>query len=140
MTNQVTSNGTSNGTTNGRSSAAASNGKEPSDFVMLPAVDVVEDVNGITLFADLPGVPKDQLDIKVDAEMLTIEGVLTLPTPEGMAAQHAEVRLSRYRRSFSLSKELDAEKIDAEFAQGVLRLHIPKAENAKPRRITISAH
>jgi HSP20 family protein len=130
---------TSQMTTQTRSTPAASNGKGQTDFVMLPAVDVVEDANGITLFADLPGVPKEQLDIKVDAELLTIEGLLRLPTPEGMAAQHAEVQMSRYRRSFSLSKELDAEKIDAEFSQGVLRLHIPKADNAKPRRITVQA-
>ncbi len=104
---------------------------------MLPAVDVIEDTGGITLYADLPGVPKDKLHLEVEADTLTIEGEVVLAMPQGMEASHAEVDLPRYRRVFSLSKELDSEKVTAEFQQGVLVLRIPKVEQAKPRKIEI---
>jgi HSP20 family molecular chaperone IbpA len=73
----------------------------------------------------------------VDGDTLTIEGELNLALPEGMEASHAEVGLSRYRRTFTLSKELDTGKVSAELANGVLRLRIPKAEHAQPRRIEV---
>ena len=104
---------------------------------LLPPVDVVEDASGITLFADLPGVPKDKLNLHLEADSLTIEGEVAQPVPEGMESTHAEVRLPRYRRVFTLSKELDSEKAAAEFNNGVLKLRIPKAEHAQPRRIEI---
>ncbi|MBS1169242.1 MAG: heat shock protein Hsp20 [Burkholderiaceae bacterium] len=105
--------------------------------VMLPPVNVTEDSAGITLMADLPGVPKDKLLLNIEADTLTIEGEVSLDLPSGMEATHAEISLPRYRRLFSLSKELDADKISAEFKQGVLKLRIPKAEHAQPRRVEI---
>ena len=108
-----------------------------SEMALMPPVDVFEDANGITLYADLPGVPKDKLTLQVEADTLTIEGEVALDMPEGMEATHAEVGLPRYRRVFTLSKELDSEKVNAEFAQGVLKLRIPKAEHAQPRRIEV---
>ena len=107
------------------------------EVTMLPPVDVIEDASGITLYADLPGVPKDKLDVRVEADSLTIEGEVSLPIAANMEATHAEVNLSRYQRAFSLSQELDREKVAAEFKDGVLKLHIPKMENAKPRRIEV---
>ncbi|HVK94952.1 MAG TPA: Hsp20/alpha crystallin family protein [Noviherbaspirillum sp.] len=104
---------------------------------MLPQVDVIEDASGITLLADLPGVPKEKLHLQLEADSLTIEGEVGLNTPEGLESGHAEVRLPRYRRVFTLSKELDSEKASAEFKQGVLKLRIPKAEHVQPRRIEI---
>ena len=104
---------------------------------LIPPVDVVEDSSGITLYADLPGVSKDKLSLNVEAGTLTIEGDLGLATPEGMEATYAEVGLSRFRRVFSLSKDLDTAKVSAELAQGVLRLRIPKAEHAQPRKIEV---
>jgi HSP20 family molecular chaperone IbpA len=89
------------------------------------------------LYADLPGVPRDKLVINVESDTLTIEGELLLDVPEGMSATHADVNLPRYRRVFSLSKELDSEKIAASFEQGVLTLTIPKAEHLQPRKIEI---
>ena len=110
---------------------------ERNEAALLPPVDVFEDASGITLYADLPGVPKDKLSIEVEADTLTIEGEIVLDTPEGMEATHAEVDLPRYRRVFTLSKELDSEKVAAEFNHGVLKLRIPKAEHAQPRRIEV---
>jgi HSP20 family protein len=107
------------------------------EAALLPAVDVIEDTSGITLYADLPGVPKDKLSLEVEADTLTIEGEIALQMPAGMEPTHAEVSLPRYRRVFTLSKELDPQKVNAEFNQGILKLHIPKAEHAKPRRIEV---
>jgi HSP20 family molecular chaperone IbpA len=107
------------------------------EAAMLPPVDVVEDTGGITLYADLPGVAKDKLSLHVEADTLTIEGDVVLDVPEGMDATHAEVSLPRYRRAFTLSKELDAEKVQAQFDHGVLKLRIPKAAHAQPRKIEV---
>jgi HSP20 family molecular chaperone IbpA len=107
---------------------------------MMPAVDVIEDTAGITLYADLPGVPREKLNINVEADALTIDGELALTVPEGMAAIHAEIGRSRFRRVFTLSKELDAEKVSAEYKHGVLKLHIPKAAHAQPKKISVKVH
>jgi HSP20 family molecular chaperone IbpA len=109
-------------------------GEEPA---LLPPVDVIEDASGITLYADLPGVAKERLSVQVDGDTLTLSGEMDVAMPEGMAATHAEVNLPRYRRSFSLSKELDAEKLSAELKNGVLKLRIGKAAHAQPRKIQI---
>lgn len=108
-----------------------------SEAALIPPVDVYEDTAGITLYADLPGVPKDRLDLHLDADTLTIEGEVALDMPEGMDSTHAEVSLPRYRRSFTLSRELDTAKVSAEFNNGVLKLRIPKAEHAQPRKVQI---
>ncbi|MDP2819285.1 MAG: Hsp20/alpha crystallin family protein [Polaromonas sp.] len=105
---------------------------------LTPPVDVVEDSNGITLYADLPGVPKDNLKLQVEADTLTIEAEAALSVPEGLQSSHTEVGLARFRRVFTLSKELDTENVSAELTQGVLTLRIPKAAHAQPRRIKIS--
>jgi HSP20 family protein len=110
---------------------------ERNEAAMLPPVDVVEDASGITLYADLPGVAKERLNLHVESDTLTIEGEVVLETPEGMESSHAEVSMPRYRRAFTLSKELDAEKIQAQFDRGVLKLRIPKAEHAQPRKIEV---
>jgi HSP20 family molecular chaperone IbpA len=105
----------------------------------IPRVDVYEDASGITLLADLPGVPRDKLELKVEGDTLLVEGTVQPQTPEGLEAVYAEVRVPRYRRSFTLSRELDSQRIDANLKDGVLTLRIPKAEHAQPRRITVQA-
>ena len=106
---------------------------------VLPAVDVYEDQAGITLLADMPGVPKDRLELKVEADTLSIEGQVVPATPEGLEAVYAEVRVPRYRRTFTLSRELDTSKVDASLKDGVLTLRIPKQAHAQPRRIDVQA-
>lgn len=107
------------------------------DAALIPPVDVYEDAAGITLYADLPGVPKDRLALHLESDTLTIEGEVRLDMPAGMEPSHAEVALARYRRSFTLSRELDTEHVDARFEHGVLVLRIPKAAHAQPRRVEI---
>lgn len=107
------------------------------EAALLPPVDVVEDTTGITLYADLPGVSRDRLHLRVEGDQMTIEGEAVLPVPQGMQPSHVEVNRSRYRRTFTLSSELDPDKVSAELAHGVLRVRIPKAEHAQPRRIEV---
>lgn len=105
---------------------------------MLPRVDVLEDSAGITLLADMPGVPKEKLELKVEGDSLLIEGTVSAPAPQQMEAIYVEVRVPKFRRAFALSRELDAARIEASLKDGVLKLRIPKQEHAKPRRIEVS--
>lgn len=104
---------------------------------LVPPVDIFEDADGITLKADLPGVPKENLAIGVEGEALTIEGRVSLEEPARMTGVYAEVRVAHYKRTFALARDLDAERIDANLKNGVLTLRIPKREQAKPRRIAV---
>jgi len=107
--------------------------------VLIPPVDVFEDENGITVKADLPGVSKDNLSIRVDGETLTIEARVSLGETQKLDVVYAEIRVAQYKRSFVLSRELDTTKIEAAIKNGVLNLRVPKLERAKPRRIAIRA-
>jgi HSP20 family molecular chaperone IbpA len=108
------------------------------DMALLPPVDVMEDPSGITLYADLPGVPKEKLSVQVEVDVLIVEGEMSLNMPQNMEATVAEVSLPRYRRVFTLSKDLDTAKLSAELKQGVLKLRIPKVEHAQPHRIKVA--
>lgn len=104
-----------------------------------PAVDIVEDAHGITLYADLPGVPRDKLDVRVHDGNLSIEAQAVIPTPTGLRLQHGEVRHPHFSRAFTLSADFDVSRIDAQLRDGVLQLKIPRREEAKPRRIEVTA-
>ena len=125
--------------TNSTSTPNTSPAEHDQQRAALPAVDVFEDAAGITLLADMPGVPKEQLELKIEGETLLIEGSMQPRTPDGMEAIYAELRAPRYRRSFALSRELDTTRIDANLKDGVLTLRIPKQAHAQPRRIAVSA-
>lgn len=104
---------------------------------LTPLMDIWETEAGIDLRADLPGVSRDALDIRVDGETLTIAGTVSLGEPEQMEPLHVEVREPLFRRSFTLSRELDTSAIQASLKDGVLQLHIPRQEEAKPRKIEV---
>jgi len=106
---------------------------------LLPPVDVIEDETGITLYADVPGVTRDNLELHVEGDNLFIEGKIAVEMPKELEATHVEVPRARYRRVFALSREFDTGKLGADLKNGVLRLRIPKAEQAKRKRIAISA-
>jgi len=110
-----------------------------SEAALTPPVDVIEDAQGITLYADLPGVSRDKLNLQVTADTLTIEAESGLAVPQELRSSHSEVSLGRFHRVFTLSKELDTARIAADLSNGVLRLRIPKAEHARPRRIQVQA-
>jgi len=109
------------------------------ESALAPAVDISENDVGIELVADLPGVPKDGLTVKVDGANLTIEGSAQIDVPQNLEPLYGEIRSRHFRRSFTLSRELDPSRIEAKLANGVLRMHIPKSEAARPRRIEVSA-
>jgi len=102
-----------------------------------PLVDIREDADGITLLADMPGVSREHLDVRLDGDTLAIEGEVEIAAPNGMRAIWAEIEAPRFRRTFTLSRELDAEKIDANLKDGVLTLRIPKQPHAQLRRIKV---
>ncbi|MES2819625.1 MAG: Hsp20/alpha crystallin family protein [Pseudomonadota bacterium] len=108
-----------------------------SALTLLPWVDVFENDDSIVLLADLPGVPKDKLELRVENDTLQIEGEIAPDTPEQIEALYAEVRAPRYSRSFSLSSELDTGNIEAQLRDGVLQLRIPKHAHAQPRKIEV---
>ncbi|MDQ3259755.1 MAG: Hsp20/alpha crystallin family protein [Pseudomonadota bacterium] len=104
---------------------------------LIPPVDVIEDEAGITVIADLAGVAKEDLAIRVDGDTLTIEAPISLGESQNIDPVYAEIRAAQYKRSFTLSRELDIAKIDAALKDGVLKLYVPKVEQAKPRRIEV---
>ena len=106
---------------------------------LVPPVDVIEDEKGITLSADLPGVPKDKLSVHIDGETLVIEGEMGLEMPRDLEATHVEVSVPRYRRVFTLSRELDPGRLTAGLKDGVLKVRVEKAAHAVPRRIEVQS-
>ena len=112
-------------------------GKYEPEMTLRPPVDIFEDAEGITLIADMPGVSRERLNIEVDKDMLLVEGDARIAMPEGMEAVHADVRATRYRRTFALSSELEADRIDASLKDGVLNVRIPKRPEVRPRKIEV---
>ncbi len=109
------------------------------EIVLRPPVDICENAEGITLEADVPGISKDSLNIQVDRDTLRVEGNINVEVPEGMKALHADVRSTCYRRSFTLSRELETDKLAANLKDGVLRIQIPKRAEVRPRKIEVQA-
>ncbi|NNU43623.1 Hsp20/alpha crystallin family protein [Ramlibacter montanisoli] len=120
------------------STTSATQDTAPERFVV-PPVDVYENDSSITLLADLPGVPREQLHVRVDGDNLLLEATAVTSGPENMELVYGEAQCPAYRRQFTLSRELDPSRIEAQLRDGVLRLTIPKAEEARPRRIQVQA-
>ena len=105
---------------------------------VVPPVDVFETESAITLLADLPGVPRENLQVRVDGDNLLLEATAAISGPENLQLVYGEAQWPTYRRQFTLSRELDTARIEAQLRDGVLRLTIPKAEEARPRRIQVN--
>lgn len=102
---------------------------------LTPPVDIYETSDGLVVVADLPGVPRDGLDIRVEDDILTIQG---RPTVEAQGEEvYREYVLKDFFRQFELTDTVDQEGISANLQHGVLTLTLPKAEKAKPRRIPV---
>ncbi|MCS7167554.1 MAG: Hsp20/alpha crystallin family protein [Gemmatales bacterium] len=101
-----------------------------------PRVDVVETADELTLYADLPGVRPEDVDIRFENGELTIHGKVT-PRPTTGEFLLQEYGVGDFYRTFTISEEIDSDKITAELKQGVLILHLPKREAVKPKRITV---
>ena len=104
----------------------------------VPRFDIVGTDDELVLFGDLPGVTKDSLEIRFENGELSIEGNV-LPRHADREFLYGEYGIGDFRRSFTISETVDAEKISAELNSGVLTLHLPKAAAAKPRKIAVKA-
>ena len=105
--------------------------------VYSPAVDIFENDNSITLLADLPGVKPSDLEIDLRENVLTLTGRVTAPENATETDVAREYEWGTFFRQFTLSEVIDQAKIDAKLKDGVLRLELPKIEQARPRQITI---
>jgi HSP20 family protein len=102
-----------------------------------PQVDIVEDPNAITVYADLPGVKRDNLHIDVHEGILSLTATVD-PLPEHWQTTYREYHEGGYERRFALGDRINTEKISAKLENGVLVLVLPKAEEQKPRKINIA--
>jgi HSP20 family protein len=105
----------------------------------VPDVDIYETADSLWLWADMPGVDEHSLEINVADGVLSIAGQVSLQDYDNLAPVYTEYNIGNYARRFTLSNEIDLERIKARMTNGVLELELPKAERAKPRRITVSA-
>ncbi len=109
-----------------------------------PRVDVFENAHEYLVVADVPGVAKDGLDVRFESGELRIEAhraaSKTSPTRDGQGSLLTEeYRIGDYRRAFAMPDGIDADKIEAELAHGVLRVHLPKSAAKRPRKIDVRA-
>lgn len=104
----------------------------------VPQVDIYETRDGLWLWADMPGVDENSLNVHLDDGVLTIEGQVGLKDYDDVTPLYTEYNIGNYVRRFTLSNDVDSDRIVARMQNGVLSLEIPKAERAKPRRIAIT--
>lgn len=98
---------------------------------VLPAVDVLENDEGIMIVADMPGVEPDAVEVELEGRELTIRGIQTMPDPAGPTRE--------YRRAFTVPQTIAPDRVAAELKSGVLRVELGKSEQAKPRRIQVKS-
>lgn len=103
-----------------------------------PRIDIVETHNELTLYADMPGVAPGDVDLRFEDGELSLEGRVTVRN-EGVNYVYREYGIGDFHRSFSIGSEIDASQISAEISNGVLKVHLPKAEALKPKRIKVRA-
>jgi HSP20 family molecular chaperone IbpA len=103
----------------------------------IPRSDIVETEDQYLLALDMPGVEEGSIDITLEKNVLTINGQSVQEDPEGYSLAVAEYRVGDYERSFRLTNEINRDEIDAVYQNGVLRLTLPKAEEAKARKISV---
>jgi len=103
----------------------------------MPNADIFETEDALTVVLEMPGVDRDNINIGVDNGVLTVEGNIDFGKYEGLQPVYSEYNVGPYRRSFRISNQIDQDKISAEMSDGVIKLVLPKAEEAKPRKIDV---
>ena len=103
-----------------------------------PNTDIFEDEGSLTVVMEMPGVQKGNVEIKIEKNVIDIEGKIDFSKYQDLEPIYTEYNVGHYKRSFSLSSKIDQSKISAEMDNGLLTLVLPKAEEAKPRTINIS--
>jgi HSP20 family protein len=110
----------------------------PPRLLFNPPIDIYETTDGLVLYADLPGVTLEGLDLQIQDNRLTLYGRVMKHDPPEAVAVHSEYQVGDFLRSFILSDEVDHDRIQAKLSNGVLRVELPRAPRAKPRRIEVS--
>ena len=105
----------------------------------VPRADIYETEKEYVVLADMPGVDETSLDITLENNVLSIDGYVEPTQPEGYSLAYAEYRVGDYQRAFTLSDQIDREGIEAVIKDGVLRLFLPRATEARKRKIAIKA-
>jgi HSP20 family molecular chaperone IbpA len=106
--------------------------------VFVPVTDIFETDQALTVILEMPGVDKNKVDVKVENDVLKIEGWIDFSRYEGLQPVYTEYNIGNYARSFQLSSKIDQDRISAELRDGVMTLVLPKSERAKPRKIAVS--
>ena len=104
-----------------------------------PLADIVETPEGVTLMLEMPGVAAEDVDVTLEKRVLTVRGRVHPTAPEKLQLTHAEYGEGDYERAFTLSDDFDHDRIGAEVSQGVLTLTLPRAAEAKPKKIEVKA-
>ena len=102
-----------------------------------PTTDIIESEHELYLYMDMPGVSKENVEVNLEKNVLNVEGRIDQSRYERLKALYAEYNVGHFTRSFQLSSEINQEGIKAQMEEGVLTLTLPKAEQAKPKKITI---
>jgi HSP20 family protein len=103
----------------------------------LPTTDIFETDDALTMLLEMPGVDRENIEISVENGVLTVEGKINFSKYEGLQPVYSEYNIGPFRRTFRISSRIDQDKIKAEMQGGVITLVLPKAEEAKPRRIDV---
>ena len=106
--------------------------------IFMPSADIYETKEGLNVVLEMPGVDKNSLDIRVEDDVLKVDGKLDFSKYRGLQPLYTEYNIGHFSRSFRLSSKIDQGKIAAELKDGVLSLMLPLAEKAKPRAIQVS--
>ncbi len=120
------------------STPTENSGAEERRLLFNPPIDIYETPDGLVLYADLPGVTADDLELQVQDNRLTLLGRVSRKDPSDAVMLHQEYEVGDFLRSFILSDQVDHNRIHAKLTNGVLRVELPKAERAKPRKIEVS--
>jgi len=104
----------------------------------LPTTDIFENEDALTVVLEMPGVDKSNIDVDIENGTLTVEGRINFDKYKDMQPTYSEYNVGPYRRSFRISNRVDQDKIKAEMRDGVMTLVLPKAKEAKPRRIEVT--
>jgi HSP20 family protein len=105
--------------------------------IFLPAADIYESEDALTVVLEMPGVDKGNVDVRIEDGVLNVEGRLDFSKYQNLMPVYTEYNIGHYARSFRLSSKIDSTKIGAEMNDGVLSLVLPKVEEAKPRTIQV---
>ena len=103
-----------------------------------PQADIYETDDALTVVMEMPGVTKEGVTVDLENDRLKVEGQIDYTKYDDLEPVYTEYNVGHYRRAFSLSNKIDQSRIDAKLADGVLTLTLPKAEEAKPRQITVN--